>query len=267
MSWLLFQALVLGVVEGLTEFIPVSSTGHLIVASEIIGFTGESSAPFTVFIQLGAILAVVWETRAALTRFASDLGWGGSGFRMGVNLALAFAPSAIIGLAIHDFIEETLFSPVYVAWGLVAGAAGILAVEAARPGGRVQGLERIPWKSALAVGFSQVLSLFPGVSRSAATIMGGMVAGMDRRTATEFSFLLAIPTMFGASFLDLWKWRDILTASDVPVFGVGFLTAFVSGLLSVRFLLRYVARHDFRPFAWYRFALAAAVLWMLWGRP
>lgn len=265
MTWILIQSLILGVVEGLTEFIPVSSTGHLIIASDLLGFTGETSAAFTVFIQLGAILAVVWETRKKLIGFAADLGWGGSGLKMGVNLALALAPSAVIGLAIHDFIEETLFSPVYVAWGLIAGGIGILLIERARPAGRVSALEQVPWRSALAVGFSQVLSLFPGVSRSAATIMGGMVAGMDRRTSTEFSFLLAIPTMFGASLLDLWKWRDVLSAADVPTFGLGFLTAFLSGLVAVRFLLRYVSRHDFRPFAWYRFAVAAAVLWMVWG--
>lgn len=266
MSWALVQALILGVIEGLTEFIPVSSTGHLIVASELIGFTGETAAPFTVFIQLGAILAVVWETRASLARFASDLGWGGAGFRMGVNLALAFAPSAVIGLAIHDFIEETLFSTVYVAWGLLIGAIGILAVEGARPRGSVTGLDGVPWKAALAVGFSQCLSLFPGISRSAATIMGGMVAGLSRKTATEFSFLLAIPTMFGASFLDLWKWRHVLTVADVPVFGVGFVTSFVAGLISVRFLLRYVGRHDFRPFAWYRLVVAGAIFWMVLAR-
>jgi undecaprenyl-diphosphatase len=264
MTALLLTALLLGVVEGLTEFIPVSSTGHLILSGHLLGFTGDRAAPFTVFIQLGAILAVMWETRGSLFSFATDLGRGGSGRRMAVNLSLAFFPSAFLGLAFHDLIERELFSPVFVAWGLLAGGMGILAVEHGRPATRVSGLVAVTWGSALAVGLSQCLSLFPGISRSAATIMGGMVAGMDRRTATEFSFLLAIPTMIGAGFYDLYHWRHILSASDIPIFSAGFLTAFVSGLMAVRFLLRYVSRHDFRPFAWYRFAVAAAVFWIVW---
>jgi undecaprenyl-diphosphatase len=262
---LLLIALLLGLVEGLTEFIPVSSTGHLIVAGDLLGFKGDRAAPFMIFIQLGAILAVVWETRHTLTRMAADLGRGGKGRKMIVNLSLAFFPSAFVGLALHDLIEEKLFATVFVAVGLIAGSIGILVVERAAPAGRTDDLGGIPWRSALVVGLSQCLSLFPGVSRSAATIMGGMGAGMSRRTATEFSFLLAIPTMFGAGFYDLYHWRHVLTTADVPIFGMGFVVAFVSGLISVRFLLRYVSRHDFRPFAWYRLAVAAVVLWMAWS--
>jgi undecaprenyl-diphosphatase len=178
-------------------------------------------------------------------------------------LALGFLPSALLGLALHDLIERTLFAPVYVAWGLLAGAAGILIVEAAAPRARVHAVDGIPWRTALGVGAAQCLSLFPGVSRSAATILGGMAGGCDRRTATEFSFLLAIPTMLAAGLYDLYHWRAVLTAADAPAFAVGFAAAFGSGLLAVRMLLRYVGRHDFRPFAYYRIAVGLAALWVL----
>jgi len=264
------MALVMGVVEGLTEFIPVSSTGHLILTGHLLGFTGETAPAFEIFIQLGAILAVVWEMRKSLLAHAADLlrggaGRGGTGRKLAINLALGFLPSAFIGLAVHDFITRVLFAPVYVAWGLAVGGVGILAVEHSAPRARTDSVDEIPWTSALAVGFAQCLSLFPGVSRSAATILGGMVAGLGRRAATEFSFLLAIPTMLAASLYELYHWRHTLTASDIPSFAVGFVTSFIFGLLAVRFLLRYVRSHDFKPFAWYRIALGALALWILWG--
>jgi undecaprenyl-diphosphatase len=252
-------------VEGLTEFIPVSSTGHLILTGHLLGFEGDRAAAFEIFIQLGAVLAVVWEERRRIVAFACDLGRRGTGRRMAANLALGFLPSALLGLAIHDLIARVFFAPVFVGWGLLAGAVGILMVERLSHSPRVTNLGEIPARSALAVGLAQCLSLFPGVSRSAATILGGMSAGLDRRTATEFSFLLAIPTMFGASVYEVYRWRDTLGVSDVPGFAVGFLVAFVSGLAAVRFLLRYVATHDFRPFAWYRIAVGAIVLWVFWG--
>lgn len=183
---------------------------------------------------------------------------------MAVNLALGFFPSAVLGLAIHDTIARVFFSPLFVGWGLLLGAVGILLVERLSHQPRVTNLAEIPRRSALAVGLAQCLSLFPGVSRSAATILGGMSAGLDRRTATEFSFLLAIPTMFGASTYELWRWRETLGASDIPGFALGFLVAFVSGLAAVRFLIRYVATHDFRPFAWYRIVIGLVVLWYFW---
>jgi len=261
-------------VEGLTEFIPVSSTGHLILAGHLLGFTGDRAAAFEVFIQLGAILAVVWESRATLAKIASDLGlaaFAGSvspagrsrGLSAIANLALGFAPSALLGLALHDLIEKHLFTPEMVGWGLFVGGIGILAVEALAPQPRIHKVEAIPWKAALGVGVAQCLSLFPGVSRSAATILGGMTLGLDRRSATEFSFLLAIPTMLAAGLYDLYHWRHILGWSDVPAFAVGFVIAFAAGLATVKFLLRYVATHDFRPFAWYRIAVGAAAVWML----
>lgn len=261
----LLMAVIMGLVEGLTEFIPVSSTGHLILTGHLLGYTGDTAAAFEIFIQLGAILAVVWEMRKPLLAHAADLGRSGKGRKLAFNLALGFLPSAFLGLAIHDFIARVLFAPVYVAWGLAVGGAGILAVESSSPRARTDSIDEVPWTSALAVGLSQCLSLFPGVSRSAATILGGMMAGLSRRTATEFSFLLAIPTMLAASLYELYRWRETLTASDAPEFAAGFLTAFVSGLLAVRFLLRYVRSHDFKPFAWYRIVLGVVAIWMLWG--
>jgi len=261
----LLMAVIMGVVEGLTEFIPVSSTGHLILAGHLLGYKGDTAAAFEIFIQLGAILAVVWEMRKPLLGYAADLGRSGTGRRLAINLALAFLPSAFLGLAIHDFIARVLFAPVYVAWGLLVGGVGILLVEFASPRARTEAVEDVPWTSALAVGLSQCLSLFPGVSRSAATILGGMLAGLSRRAATEFSFLLAIPTMLAASLYELYRWRDTLSLSDLPGFSVGFLTAFASGLLAVRFLLQYVRTHDFKPFAWYRILLGGVAIWILWG--
>jgi undecaprenyl-diphosphatase len=257
--------LILGILEGLTEFIPVSSTGHLILAGHALKFTGDTATAFEIFIQLGAILAVVWEMRRHLFGFAADLGTRGSGRKFVLNMALGFLPSAVIGLAIHDVIARVLFSPVYVAWGLLVGGVGILVIERAGLKPDTSRVEDISWKEALTVGFCQCLSLFPGVSRSASTILGGMVAGMKRKAATEFSFLLAIPTMFAASFYELYRWRDVLTVEDVPVFAVGFVASFIFGLISVRFLLKYVSTRDFKPFAYYRIILGGLVLWVFWG--
>jgi undecaprenyl-diphosphatase len=270
----LLIAIVLGLVEGLTEFVPVSSTGHLILAGHLLGFTGDKSKAFEVFIQLGAILAVVWESRAYLAQTGADLVKGGMGSlisatapspgrRMVLNLALAFLPAAIAGLALHHLIEERLFAPGFVAIGLLAGGAGILIVESTARAPRVHDVDSVPWTAALGVGLAQCLSLFPGVSRSAATILGGMAAGLDRKTATRFSFLLAIPTMLAASLYSLYHWRHVLEASDAPGFAAGFIVAFAAGLATVKLLLRYVATHDFRPFAWYRLALGLIVLWLL----
>ena len=258
--------------EGLTEFIPVSSTGHLILAGRYLGFTGDRAPAFYVFIQLGAILAVVWESRRTLAGLIADLRGRpitakDSALRaMLINLALAFIPAAVVGLSIHDLIEHVLFAPVFVAWGLLAGGVGILIIEALGLRPRTHSLGAVTWRAALGVGLAQCLSLFPGVSRSAATILGGMAAGMTRRTATEFSFLLAIPTMLAASLYDLYHWRHVLGATDAPGFAVGFVMSFIAGLATVKFLLRYVSTHDFRPFAYYRIAVGLFALWVLWGK-
>ncbi|MBI3450254.1 MAG: undecaprenyl-diphosphate phosphatase [Acidobacteria bacterium] len=256
-------AAILGVVEGMTEFIPVSSTGHLIVAGYLLGFTGEKAKAFEIFIQLGAIVAVVWETRGMLSRLALDAGRGGAGRRAVLNLALAFVPAAVAGLFFHGWIERNLYSPRTVGIALITGAVGILLVERYHPRPVVQDVDSIPARSALSIGLAQCLSLFPGMSRSATTIMGGMAFGLDRRAATQFSFLLAIPTMLAASLYSLFKVRHDLDMGDASFFATGFAAAFVSGLVTVRFLLRWVATHDFRPFAWYRLAAGAAIWFLL----
>jgi len=256
-------AIILGLIEGITEFLPISSTGHLIVAGHILGYTGDNASTFEIFIQLGAILAVVWEYRTHLVSVTA----GALGVRkdpaaraLALNLAIAFVPAAIAGLLLHHAIHQYLFRPVTVAGALVAGGIAMLLIERAAPRFTTTSLMTIPWTRALCVGLAQTLSLFPGVSRAAATIMGGMVVGLDRRTATEFSFYLAIPTMMAATVYDLYKSWGSLTAHDLGMIAVGFVVAFFSALVAVRAFIRYVSRHDFRPFGWYRIALGVAVL-------
>lgn len=256
-------AIILGVIEGLTEFLPVSSTGHLILAGHLMGFTGPTASTFEVFIQLGAILAVIWEYRRHLLSVAQGvLGphRDGPSIRLVLNLGLAFVPAGIMGFLMHDVIEEKLFGPVTVAGALVAGGVAMLVIERFHPPARVSSLMRVPWLRALGIGLAQVFSLFPGVSRAAATIMGGMACGLDRRTATEFSFYLAIPTMLAATLYHLARGWSGLSAADLAMMGAGFVVAFVSALLAVRGFIRYVAGHDFRPFAWYRIVLGIVVL-------
>ena len=259
----LLDALVLGVVEGLTEFLPVSSTGHLIIVSDLLGANDEKGKVFEIVIQLGAILAVCWEYRArfalAFAGFAADRVQQ----RFAMNLFVAFLPAAIVGLALQSIIKAYLFNPVSVAMALVVGALAIFAIERwyERHGApRVNAVDEMDWKDALKVGLAQCLALIPGTSRSGATIMGGMVFGLSRQTATEFSFFLAVPIMFAASGYQLVKYRDLLSARDLAPFAVGFVVSFLAAFAAVRGLIRYVARHDFRAFAWYRIALGAAVL-------
>ena len=257
MIWI---ALVMGIVEGLTEFLPVSSTGHLILVGHLFGYTGATAASFEIFIQLGAILAVMWEYRARLWSVAISAPGGGQSGRLLVNLAIAFLPAAVAGFLLHKPIQTYLFSPVTVAAALVAGGIAMLIIERARPRVRVTDLMAIPWTGAIGIGLAQVLSLFPGVSRAAATIMGGMVLGLDRKTSTEFSFFLAMPTLLAATLYELIKSWDRLAAADLGPFVMGFAAAFISALLAVRGFVHYIARHDFRPFAWYRIALGLIVL-------
>ena len=255
-------ALLLGLVEGLTEFLPISSTGHLIVAGHLLGYTGRVASTFEIFIQLGAILAVVWEYRAHLLSVAAGaLGPGRDPASIGLvrNLVLAFLPAAAAGLLLHGLIEEYLFGPVTVAGALVAGGMAMLVIERSPPRAVVTSLMEIPWRKALAIGVAQTFALYPGVSRAAATIMGGMLAGLDRRTATLFSFYLAIPTMVAATSYDLIKAWGYLTIGDLLILAIGFVAAFFSALVAVRAFIRFVSNHDFRPFAWYRIALGIAV--------
>ncbi|HZI93019.1 MAG TPA: undecaprenyl-diphosphate phosphatase [Patescibacteria group bacterium] len=257
MIWI---AILLGLVEGITEFLPVSSTGHLILVGHLLGYTGEEASVFEIVIQLGAILAVVWEYRKHLFEVGTRVLTDRASFGLVRNLALAFVPAALVGFLFHHAIKERLFSPVTVACALVAGGIVMLAIEWARPSSSVSSIMEIPWTRALWVGLAQVLSLFPGVSRAAATILGGMTVGLDRRTATEFSFYLAIPTMLAATGYELLKSWSQLTTSALGYLAVGFVVAFLSALLAVRVFIRYVARHDLKPFAWYRIALGTVVL-------
>ncbi|HEX5004175.1 MAG TPA: undecaprenyl-diphosphate phosphatase [Gemmatimonadales bacterium] len=257
---LLLQAAILGLVEGVTEFIPVSSTGHLIVAGDLLGVTGERAKTFEIFIQLGAILAVVWVYRKRFLAIAGGLGRDASSRLFVLNLALAFLPAAVVGLLAHRWIKEHLFTVPTVAGALVAGGLAILLIERTRPVERVPTVDVLPPRLALGVGFAQVLALFPGVSRAGATILGGYLLGLSRTAATEFSFFLAIPVMFAATLLDLVSSRGHLTAGDIPMFTVGFVVAFLSALVVIRAFIGFVARRDFTPFAWYRIAAGSALL-------
>jgi undecaprenyl-diphosphatase len=247
----LLSALLLGIVEGLTEFLPVSSTGHLVLAGELIGATGERWDVFKIVIQTGAMFAVVWEYRSRFFRIDLNL------YR---NLVVAFIPAAVLGLLFSKYIKSYLFHAVPVAIAFIVGGVIILWVEKRTPRVRVENASAMTWRDALKVGVAQCFALIPGTSRSGATIIGGMLFGLSRKAATEFSFFLAVPTLIAAGLYDLWKHRDLLSAADVPVFGVGSVVSFISAFVVIRWLIRYVATHDFKPFAWYRIAFGLGVL-------
>lgn len=257
---LLLKALIMGVVEAASEFLPISSTGHLIIVGDFLAFTGKRAETFEIFIQLGAILAVVWIYRQRIGHLLSHMHSDPTESRLVINLAIAFLPAAVLGLLLHDYITEYLFNPVSVAFALVAGGIAILLVERYAGAPRVVDVDAMTWRESLVVGLVQSLSLFPGVSRSGATIMGGMVSGLSRFAATEFSFFLAIPTMVAATLFSLFKARSELSAADIPLFTVGFIASFLGGLAVVRFLLAYVSRHSFVPFAYYRIILGVLLL-------
>ena len=257
------DALILGIVEGLTEFLPVSSTGHLIIVSDLLGTNDETGKVFAIAIQLGAILAICFEYRERFARVVTGLASDPVQRRFALNIAVAFVPAAVTGLLFHSKIKALLFNPVSVAIALVVGALVIFAVEAwyARRGApRVATVDDMRWTDALKVGLAQCFALIPGTSRSGATIMGGMAFGLSREAATQFSFFLAVPIMVAATGYELYKSRHLLGADDVAVFATGFFAAFAAALLAVKTLVRYVASHDFRGFAWYRIALGLAVL-------
>ena len=259
----LLNAVILGVVEGLTEFLPVSSTGHLIIVSDWLGENDEKGKVFDIVIQLGAILAVCWEYRARFTKAFAGIASDPVQQRFATNLFVAFLPAAIVGLAFQKQIKAFLFNPVSVAIALIVGALVIFAVERwyKRHGvPRVTRVDDMTWKDALKVGLAQCFSLIPGTSRSGATIMGGMMFGLSREVATQFSFFLAVPIMFAASGYQMVKYRDLLHGEDLVPFAVGFVVSFVFALIAVKALIRYVASHDFKAFAWYRIALGIAVL-------
>ena len=247
----LWHALILGIVEGLTEFLPVSSTGHLILAGSLLGFNDERGKVFEVVIQTGAMLAVLWEYRRRFFRVDLTL------YR---NLVVAFIPAAVLGLAFGKYIKAYLFKPVPVALAFIIGGVVILWVERRNLPSRVENTRDMTPLDALKVGIAQCFALIPGTSRSGATIIGGMLFGLSRPAATEFSFFLAVPTLVAAGLYDLWKSRALLSAADAGMFAVGSLTAFVSAFVVIRWLIRYVASHDFRPFAWYRIVFGVLVL-------
>jgi undecaprenyl-diphosphatase len=260
----LFTALILGIVEGLTEFLPVSSTGHLIVAGSLLGYTGEQAKMFEIVIQAAAILAVCWEFRSRLIMVVRGLATEAASQRFALNLIIAFLPSALLGLLFGKAIKAHLFAPVPVACAFVVGAMIILWAERrqrTRPATiRIANIDDMRWADALKVGLAQTLALFPGTSRSGATIIGGMLFGLSRVAATEFSFFLAIPTLLAATGYELVRNSHLLVAQDLPAFAVGFVAAFVSAFVCVRWLIRYVSRNDFVPFAWYRIAFGAVIL-------
>ena len=265
----LLVALALGIVEGLTEFLPVSSTGHLIVAGSLLGHTGERAKVFEIAIQSGAMLAVVWEYRARFGHAIAGLGGDPLARRFALNLVIAFLPAALLGLAFGSMIQRALFAPVPVAIAFVVGALVILWAERRQkliPASvRVADVDAMTPLDALKVGIAQAFALIPGTSRSGATIIGGMLFGLSRQAATEFSFFLAVPTLVAAGGYSLWKSRDFLSSADLPAFAVGFAAAFVSAFLGIRWLIRYVSRHDFVPFAWYRIAFGAVILLTAWS--
>ncbi|MDR1349391.1 MAG: undecaprenyl-diphosphate phosphatase [Zoogloeaceae bacterium] len=271
---LLFKALMLGIIEGLTEFLPVSSTGHLIIAGSLLDYTNAQSKVFEIVIQLGAILAVCWHFRARVALALRGWRHDPAQQRFWLLLGVAFLPAAVLGVLLHGFIKGYLFNPISVACALIGGGVLMLHIErraANRPEAiRVTSTDDMRWPDALKVGFAQCIAMWPGVSRSGATIMGGMMFGLSRQTATEFSFFLAIPTMFAATLYDVAKSWNLLRADDLPVFTVGFVASFIFGLLAVKGLIYFVSRHTFNSFAWYRIVFGGVVLltagtgWVQW---
>jgi undecaprenyl-diphosphatase len=259
----LITAIILGLVEGATEFLPVSSTGHLILAGHALGFVGPRADAFEIIIQLGAILAVVWLYRGLLWRVARGGLAPGEPRRLLLALFVAFLPAAIVGLVTHHWITAHLFTPPVVIGALIAGGVAILAIERWRPAPRIETVMQIGYQTALWIGLAQLCSLVPGVSRSGATIMGALLVGVARPAAAEFSFLLAIPVMVAATGLELWENRHLLSATDAGIFALGFVMAFVSALVVVRWLVRFVSHRTFDVFAWYRIVFGLVLVALL----
>jgi undecaprenyl-diphosphatase len=282
---LALKAVILGIVEGLTEFLPISSTGHLILAGQLLDFNDEKGKIFEIVIQFGAILAVCWEFRRRIGSVLRGLTSDPKAQRFAINVIVATVPAIVLALIFGKWIKAHLFNPVTVAMAFIVGGLVILwaerrdarrgmssdpranaLLEAAKAGApRVESVDDLNWRDALKVGLAQCLALVPGTSRSGATIIGGMLFGLSRQVATEFSFFLAIPVIFGATVYELYKARALLSADDLGIFGIGFVFAFVSAFLCIRWLLRFVATHDFKPFAWYRIVFGLIVLATAWS--
>jgi len=268
---ILLHALILGIVEGLTEFLPVSSTGHLILVGQLLNFNDDKGKVFEIAIQFAAILAVVWEYRARLGHALVNVTTEPASQRLAINLIVAFLPAAVLGFLFIKQIKHYLFNPIVVASALIIGGVLILWAERRKHVIRAETVDDMTWRDALKVGFAQALAMIPGTSRSGATIIGGLFFGLSRKTATEFSFFLAIPTMFAATFYDVFKNRHLFSTDDIGLFAVGSAASFISALLAVRGLIRFVSRHDFTVFAWYRIVFGLLVLltaytgWVDWG--
>jgi undecaprenyl-diphosphatase len=261
---LLFKALILGLVEGVTEFLPISSTGHLIIAGDLLNFNDEKGKIFEIVIQLGAILAVCWEYRVKIGHVAKSAVSEKTSRQLLINLGLAFLPAALLGLAFHHQIKDHLFKPLTVACALIFGGFAILLIERFAPQPDTHNVDEMDWKHALKIGLAQTAALIPGISRSGATILGGVIFGLSRQTATEFSFFLAIPIMFAATAFEMVSYRNMLSWQDLDLFAAGFITAFISALFVTKMFLRYVAKHDFTGFAWYRIVFGIIVLAYYW---
>ena len=261
----LLDVIIMGIVEGLTEFIPVSSTGHLILAGELIGFKGPAETTFNIVIQLGAILAVIVAYRRRFTDVLAGLpSWQAGPVRFARNVLLAFLPSAVIGLLVYKAIKLLLENPIVVAIALIAGGVAILGIERLAKQVRFDSVEAMSWRASLGVGIIQCLSMIPGVSRSGATIMGALLLGVERKTAAEFSFFLAVPTMMAASSYDLMKNWDSLSIANLEAIAIGFVVSFVVALVVIKAFVAMVGKYGFAPFAWYRIiAGTVALAWLL----
>lgn len=258
---LLIKALILGIVEGLTEFLPISSTGHLVLAGDLLGFNDEKAKLFSVVIQVGAILAICWEYRNTITNVISGLFNQAQSQKFVLNLVVAFLPLAILGFLFGKHIKALLFKPIPVALAFIVGALVIIWAEKRPHKIRITAIDQLSLSDAFKLGLAQAFALIPGTSRSGATIIGGLLIGLSRKTATEFSFFLAIPTLIIASLYDLYKHQDLLNVTDDSLmFLVGLVAAFISALVAVKGLLRYISQHDFIIFAWYRIVFGLIVI-------
>ncbi|GGE61931.1 undecaprenyl-diphosphate phosphatase [Massilia psychrophila] len=272
---LAIKAIIMGLVEGFTEFLPISSTGHLILAGSLLNFTGEKVKVFEIAIQAGAMLAVIWEFRVRIGAVLAGLTSDPKQQKFVVNLIVAFLPAAVLGLFFAKMIKQHLFSPVPVALAFIVGGIVILWVEKrnkSRVGlARIESVDDMTIRDAFKIGCAQAFALIPGTSRSGATIIGGMLFGLSRKASTEFSFFLAIPTLLAATGYSVYKDRALLSVADLPLFGIGGVASFISAFLCVRWLLRFISTHDFTVFAWYRIVFGIVVIatahynWVVWA--
>ena len=269
--WSAFQAIILGVVEGLTEFLPISSTGHQIIVADLIGFGGERAMAFNIIIQLGAILAVVWEFRRKIFDVVLGLSSQAPARRFTANLLVAFMPAVVLGVLFADLIHHYLFNPITVAAALVVGGVIMLWAERREHRIEVDHVDDMHWSHALKIGLVQCVAMIPGTSRSGSTIIGGLLFGLSRKAATEFSFFLAMPTMVGAAVYSGYKYRELFQPADLPVFAIGFVVSFIFAMIAVRALLKFIANHSYAAFAWYRIVFGLIILatwqfgWVDWA--